>query len=214
LYVKFRRKSDVDAASEPVDESDSPDTASGPVGPYDVDDLPDELGERVDLGSLVIEPEAGRELRLQVDEKSGNVQAVVLAGADGAVELRAFAAPRNGDLWSDVRPQIAADMARRGGTATEREGEFGPELLCQVTVTRPDGTTATQPSRIIGVNGPRWLLRATFLGRPAVEADDAAAWADTIRKVAVRRGAHALPVGEPLPLVLPENARRADAPTE
>lgn len=212
--MKFRRRSDVTAATEPVDESDSPETDSGPAGPYDVDDLPEDTTDRVDLGSLVIEPEEGRELRLQVDEKSGNVQAVVLAGADGAVELRAFAAPRNGDLWGDVRPQIAADMARRGGTATEREGAFGPELLCQITVKRPDGTTAAQPSRIIGVNGPRWLLRATFLGRPAVEPEAAEAWEDTVRRVAVRRGAHALPVGEALPLVLPENARPVDPPTE
>ncbi|WP_134738928.1 DUF3710 domain-containing protein [Nocardioides sp. 503] len=211
--MKFRRKSDADAVPETVGESDSPDADSGPVGPHDVDDLPEGV-DRVDLGSLVIEPEAGRELRLQVDEQSGNVQAVVLAGADGALELRAFAAPRNGDLWSDVRPQIAADMARRGGTATEREGRFGPELLCELTVTRADGSTGSQPSRIIGVNGPRWLLRATFLGRPAVEPEAAEAWEDTLRKVAVRRGAHALPVGEPLPLILPENARRTDAPSE
>ncbi len=36
----------------------------------------------------------------------------MLAGPDGALELRAFAAPRNGDLWSEVRPQIAGDVAR------------------------------------------------------------------------------------------------------
>ncbi|WP_193607188.1 DUF3710 domain-containing protein [Nocardioides lijunqiniae] len=211
--MKFRRKSDADAVPETDVESDSSEADSGPTGPYDVADLVEGV-DRVDLGSLVIEPEAGRELRLQVDEQSGDVQAVVLAGADGAVELRAFAAPRNGDLWADVRPQIAADMARRGGTATEREGAFGPELLCELTVTRADGSTGSQPSRIVGVNGPRWLLRATFLGRPAVEPAGAAAWEDTLRRVAVRRGGHALPVGEPLPLILPENARRADAPSE
>ena len=81
------------------------------------------------------------------------------------MELRAFSAPRNGDLWTDVRPQLAADMARRGGTATEREGRFGTELVCQLSVQTNDGKTAQQPSRIVGINGPRWMLRATFLGR-------------------------------------------------
>ena len=85
----------------------------------------------------------------RIDEPTGTVQAVMLAGPDGALEFQAFAAPRNGDLWSTVRPQIAADIARRGGTTTEREGRFGTELLCQVPVQRPDGTPATQPSRII-----------------------------------------------------------------
>ena len=111
----------------------------------------------------------GTELQLQVDEASGNVQSVMFAGPEGALELRVFAAPRHGDLWSEVRPQIAADLGRRGGTATEREGRFGTELVCQMPVTLPDGKAAMQPSRVIGINGTRWLLRATLLGRPAVE---------------------------------------------
>ena len=168
--------------------------------------------ERVDLGSLLIAPEPGRELRLQVDEATQNVQSVVLAGQDGAVELRAFSAPRNGDLWTDIRPQLAADMARRGGTATEREGRFGTELVCQLSVQTNDGKTSQQPSRIVGINGPRWMLRATFLGRPAVEPENAVEWEDTLAKVVVRRGDHAMPVGDLLPLTLPENARRTPPP--
>ena len=202
--MKFRRKHDAVSSS---DEAEVTDEEMEPTpGPYDADDLPEDGVERVDLGSLLIQPEQGRELRLQVDEASGNVHSVMLAGQDGALELRAFAAPRNGDLWSEVRPQIAADMAQRGGTATEREGRFGTELLCEVQVKRNDGGTVMQPSRIVGINGPRWLLRATFLGRP-VEPDRAEDWEDTVTKVAVRRGAQAMPVGEPLPVILPEQAR-------
>ena len=63
-------------------------------------------------------------------------------------------------------------MAQRGGTATEREGRFGTELMCEMRVERPEGP-AMQPSRIIGINGSRWLLRATLLGRPALEPDAA-----------------------------------------
>ena len=113
----------------------------------------------------------------------------MLAGHDGAVELRAFAAPRNGDLWSDVRPQIAAETSPSAAAPpTEREGRFGTELVCQLPSRRRTGSTGTQPSRIIGVNGPRWMLRATLLGRPALEPDDAAAWEESILQVVVRRG--------------------------
>ncbi|MDQ4051549.1 MAG: DUF3710 domain-containing protein [Actinomycetota bacterium] len=210
--MKFRRKKD---AAPSTDEADTTVEESEPTpGPYDADELPDDGVQRVDLGSLLIQPEQGRELRLQVDETSGQVQSVLLAGKDGAIELRAFAAPRNGDLWSEVRPQIAADMAQRGGTATEREGRFGTELVCQVQVKRSDGGTAVQPSRIVGINGPRWLLRATFLGKPAVEIDGVDDWEDTVTKVAVRRGAQAMPVGEPLPVVLPDQARRVPPPQD
>ena len=72
----------------------------------------------------------------------------------------------------------------------------------------PDGTQAMQPSRIAGVNGPRWLLRATFLGRPAVEPNDAQAWEDALAAVVVHRGGHAMPVGDALPLVLPDDAQQ------
>ena len=210
--MKFRRKS----AGPGADEVETPEEAAPAaplVGPFDVDELPEDGGERVDLGSLLIAPEEDRELRLQVDETTGEVQSVMLASADGAVELRAFAAPRGGDLWSDVRPRIAADMAQHGGVATEREGRFGTELVCQLSVTRGDGTTGTQPSRIIGINGPRWMLRATLLGRPATDPDGSTAWEDTITRVAVRRGGAAMPVGDLLPVTLPANARRIEPPT-
>ncbi len=70
-------------------------------------------------------------------------------------------------------------------------------------VTLPDGKTGLQPSRVIGINGPRWLLRATLLGRPAVEPDAGTTFEDALTTVAVRRGAHAMPVGDPLALSLP-----------
>ncbi len=132
----------------------------------------------------------------------------MLAAPDGALELRAFAAPRHGDLWSEVRPQIAADVAQHGGTATERDGRWGVELVCQMQVVGPDGNRAIQPSRIVGVNGGRWLLRATFLGRPAVEPENAEAWEDALAAVVVHRGTHAMPAGDALPLVLPQDAQR------
>ena len=224
--MKFRRKSQ-DAASE---ESTAPEESleQGPdadqqedhaptatpalddptSGPFDADDLPEDDGPRIDLGSLLIGSEPGRELRLQVDDKTGNVQAIVLAGSDGAVEVRAFAAPRHGDLWSDVRPQIAADMVQRGGVATVTEGRFGDELHCELQIARPEGGQVRQISRIVGINGPRWMLRVTFLGRPAAEPDNALDWEKTITQLAVRRGDHAMAVGEPLPVILPENARK------
>jgi Protein of unknown function (DUF3710) len=201
----FRRK----ASSEP-DEAVEVEGGLGEdsSGPWDSDDLPDDGLDRVDLGSLRVPPREGAELRLQVDEASGEVQSVMLAAEEGALELRAFAAPRNGDLWSEVRPQIAADIARHGGTAGERHGRWGTELVCQMQVVLPDGTQAMQPSRIIGVNGARWLLRATFLGQPAVEPDGAQEWEDALSFVVVHRGTHAMPVGDALPLSLPDDAER------
>jgi Protein of unknown function (DUF3710) len=212
--VKFRRKAqdepddaglvdDLDELDELADEDADP-LADGP---FDSEDLPTDDSERVNLGSLLIAPEPDRELRLQVDEASGLVQSVQIVGPDGALELRAFAAPRNGDLWTEVRPQIAAEVAQSGGTATERQGPWGPELLLQV------GQRGQQQlTRMVGINGPRWMLRCQLVGAAAQKPEESASWEDTIRKVAVHRGAQAMPVGEALQLTMPPQARRVDQP--
>ena len=178
-------------------------------GPHDIADVQVDEGGYADLGSLLSRPAEGMDLQLQVDEVSGTVLAVLLANQEGAVELRAFAAARNADLWSDARREIAADAARRGGTATEQDGPFGTELAVVIPVTTPDGEQAVQPSRVIGHNGPRWFLRATVLGRPAIEPETAGPWEEAIRGVVVRRGSEAMPPGEALPLQLPPEAERA-----
>lgn len=203
--MKFRRKSQVTA--EELDDASQPQEPAR--GPFDAEDLPDDGVTRADLGSLLIEPSADRELRLQVEESTGKVQAVMLAGPDGALELRAFAAPRNGDLWSEVRPQIAADMTRRGGTATEVEGPFGPALQLVLTGQDENGATVTQQSQVWGVAGPRWLLRVTAFGRPAQAYDEAGALERALREVVVDRGTGPMPPGDAIPLKLPATARRA-----
>lgn len=206
--MRFGRKA-ADGGPEPTEAAPAPAASERPAtGPFDVSQVEGDGVERVDLGGLLIGPLEGLELRLQVDEATSKVQSVLIAGPEGAVELRAFAAPRNGDLWSDVRRQIAAETSRQGGTATEREGRHGPELQCLLTVRTPDGRTGTQPSRIAGINGPRWFLRATYLGKPAVEPENAAPWEDAVDTVVVRRGDAAMPPGDPLPIQLPPQARR------
>lgn len=184
----------------PAESADSPRT-----GPLDVSEL-DAGATYIDLGSLLVRPVDGLDLRLQVDEQSGAVMTVLLVAEEGVLEMRAFASARGGDLWADARREIAADTARRGGTATEQEGSFGPELFCQVPVTGPNGESLMQPSRVIGCSGPRWFLRATLAGRPALDADYAAPFEEALRTLAVRRGKEAMPPGEALPLRMPPQA--------
>jgi hypothetical protein len=204
MFRRRSRSAPDESGLADIDETES-DAGSGP---WDSEETPRDGLDRVDLGSLRVPPREGAELRLQVDENTGEVQSVMLAAEEGAQELRAFAAPRNGDLWSEVRPQIAADVSRHGGTADEREGRWGTELVCQMQVVLPDGNQALQPSRIIGVNGARWMLRGTFLGQPAVEPEQAQDWEDALASVVVHRGSHAMPVGDALPLTLPDDAQR------
>jgi hypothetical protein len=184
------------------------DTSAGPFDAGDVEDLDEREG--IDLGSMIVLPAGPMEIRLQVDEDSGEVMAAVLLDEEGALELRAFAASRGGGAWDELRPRISAETARMGGTATEQQGTFGTELLCEVPVQLPDGQPGTQVSRISGHEGPNWLLRATLMGRPAVEPDASGPWVETIRSVVVRRGREAMVPGAPLRLTLPPDARQID----
>ena len=207
--MRFRKRS----ANEP---SETPDAAAGAgevedplaAGPRDAGDVDLEddpaFAGHVDLGGLVVAaPFEGADLRLQVDDESGDVLAVLLTGEDGALELRAFSASRSESMWPEVREAIRAEAESHGGQTAERTGAWGTELLCQVPVELPDGQSGVQPSRVIGVEGGRWLLRATMLGRPALEPEDAQVWEDAVRSTVVRRGTEAMPPGEPIALRLP-----------
>lgn len=216
--MKFRRnKSDETPAADGTDTGTDPQEAAAPTGapigrsqgPWDSSEVSVDEDDKtkVDLGGLVVTGRPGLELRLQVDEASQQVTAVLLVGQDGAVEFRPFAAPRNSNIWDDIRKQIAAETARRGGTATEADGAYGKELEVVTPVTTPDGQSATQPSRVLGISGPRWLLRATLLGRPAVEPQPDGEIETALRDVVVVRGNAPMAPGDPLPLAMPANAR-------
>lgn len=216
----FRRRSKGDP-SEATDfdelEPAEPETVEPPArtsGPYDAAevDLDADASDRVDLGSLVVPVSPDVELRLQVDEPSGQVMSVLLVTPDSGLELRPFAAPRSAEIWDDVRREIAAEAARRGGTASEQDGQFGTELLVRLPVTGPDGRAGTQPSRMVGVDGPRWLLRGTFMGRAAVEPSPDGVLERAFSEVVVVRGTGPMAPRDPLPLSLPGGAQLPEDP--
>jgi hypothetical protein len=84
---------------------------------------------------------------------------------------------------------------------SEQDGEFGAELAGRLPV--PGGLT---PVRFLGVDGPRWFLRAMLAGAPAVQDEEAKPFLDTFRGLVVVRGNDPLPVREPVPLQLPKDA--------
>ncbi|MBN9619237.1 MAG: DUF3710 domain-containing protein, partial [Actinobacteria bacterium] len=128
------------------------------------------------------------------------VVSVTLASPEGTMQLGVFAAPRNEGIWDDVRAEIAASLnTQRRNSTSEKDGPFGTELHGTLPA---DGGGAV-PVRFIGVDGPRWFLRALLAGPVAAEPAKAAAFEDTLREVVVVRGNEPLPVREPVPLQLP-----------
>jgi len=213
-----RKRSAAGAADDAGTPGAADDTAGAAPsqGPWDAADvdLADPETPRVDLGSLLVSGTEGLELRLQADQASGVVTAVVLAAPDGAVELRAFAVPKSGGLWAELRREIGAEATRLGGTVDEDAGGFGPQLRLRVPVKAADGRSGVQVSRVVGVEGPRWLLRATFLGAAAQGTDPEDPLERAVRAVVVVRGASPMSPRDPLPLRLPPDTEAASVDGE
>jgi len=129
---------------------------------------------------------------------------------NSAVELRPFAGARSGGTWDGVRAELIASVEERQGQYQEIDGPFGPEVLAQFPATAPDGSAAIQPARFIGVEGPRWVVRATILGAAGLESTDEGVFMEVLRDLRVRRGDEPRILRESLPLTLPPDARRIE----
>jgi hypothetical protein len=156
-------------------------------------------------------PREGLNLRLEVEESTKRIVAVGLDYAGSTLQIQPFAAPRSTGLWHETREQIQEQIARQGGTVTERDGAFGPELLAEVpVVSGSDGSAGTRIARFVGVDGPRWFLRGVIAGDAATNADAAALVEDLFRSVVVVRGSAPMPPRDLIPLVMPPTATPTD----
>jgi hypothetical protein len=181
------------------------------AGPYDSSDAPDDV-ERLDLGSLHIPVIDGVSVRVQANNE-GAVQQVALMYDDSALMLSVLAAPRTEGIWDEVRADIRKELAAGGAAVSGVNGEYGAEMRARVTT--PEGPIDLL---FVGVDGPRWLLRAIFQGPAAVDPAAAVPLRECLRGVVVDRGRDAMPVLELLPLRLPreiaEQARAQAAAAE
>jgi hypothetical protein len=194
-------------ADDPYERADT----SAPDGPIDRADIEDD-GDYLNLGSIWLKGQQGMELRLEVNEQEQQITGVTAVLGESAVQLQAFAAPRTEGVWVEIRNEIAKSITDAGGTAEVRSGEFGEELLTRMPQSGPDGRTVFMPARFLGVDGPRWFLRAVVSGRAAIEPEAAEAVHEVIRTTVIDRGTDAMPPRELLPLRLPD-AQQAEPDT-
>jgi hypothetical protein len=193
------------------DTDNVPGSRNGAAGPLDRSAVEDD-SDYLNLGAIWLRGQQGMELRLEVNEQEQQITGVTAVIGESAVQLQAFAAPRTEGVWVDIRNEIAASIVDAGGTAEVLTGEFGEELLTRMPQADQDGRTVFMPARFVGVDGPRWFLRAVVSGRAAIEPAAADAVHEVIRTMVIDRGDEAMPPRELLPLRLPdaEGAAQAD----
>jgi len=234
-----------DESTQPVAAADSQDGSarsgghpgpaerSAPLGPFDLANLPDDGRQRADFGALLIPRVDGTWIRLSLN---GPVPMLVATDGTSTLELSAFAAPRREPLWPTIRAGLLAvddspdaddphpddlhpdaatdaggeDMAEVAGPV-EIMGPRGPEI--RVTL---DSDLGPILARIVGIDGPRWLLCAVYTGPAAADPSAAPALDELLGGTVVIRGDIPLPVREPLALLPPDRhgERLIDLPTQ
>ncbi len=212
--MRRRRNANAESGSTDVDEPSEPEArearAEGPwdAAEKDVGDDPAYL----DFGSLLVRGRPGFNLQIPTDDEQGTIGSVLLVTEDSGLELRAFADARSGGLWDAVRADLTEEADRLDGRAETVDGAFGPELRIDVPVTLPDGEKGSRPTRILGIEGPRWMLRATFLGQDALEPDDDSLLMQALRDVVVVRGDEPRAPREALLLTIGEDLQPVEDP--
>lgn len=200
---------DTEETAAPTDVADTYEGRGESYGPWDVDDenVPD-YDEYLDMGSYYLPYLAGLQLRIKANRSTQEILGATISYGASSLEIEAFAAPKTMGLWDDVR----ADLLEANEKASEHAGVFGTELHLPVTV--KGGKTVN--TRIVGVDGPRWMLRGIFSG-PAAE-DPKSPEAEILNRffsdIVVDRGEEPLAPRDLIPMappLTPNERRERDA---
>ncbi|HEY0485673.1 MAG TPA: DUF3710 domain-containing protein [Mycobacteriales bacterium] len=197
-----------DTAAVPAEAEGTAEPLARELGPWDVEDVPDDGVDRIDLGALRVPTIEGTEIRLEADA-DGQITSVLLVAEGSALQIGAFAAPRTEGIWDEIRGEIRDGIAGEGGSPREADGPYGAELHAELET--PDGR---QVVRFVGFDGPRWFLRAVFSGRAGSDTAAAPALDRALTGTVVVRGGDPMPVRDPLALHLPREVVEAQRAAE
>ena len=172
--------------------------------------MPD-YDDYLDLGAYYLPFLQGIQLRIKANRAIQQVLGSTITFGSSSLEIEAFAAPKTLGLWDDVR----GDLLEANKAASEVDGVFGTELKLPVNV--KGGKTVN--TRIVGVDGPRWMLRGIFSGKAAIDPDspETEALNKFFAGIVVERGEEPLAPRDLIPMhppVAPAERKAAKAAAE
>jgi hypothetical protein len=176
------------------DDPEYDDEGEGLAGPYDEDEAPEDELVRLDLGSVLVPMPPNAQIQVEMDE-SGPLRAVHVITANARYTISAYASPRSSLLWPEISKELADQLGGDGARVRKETGEWGTELVAMVN---------NVLLRFVGVDGPRWMLRAVAQGPREQSAQAADELRAIVRETIVVRGISPMPVRTPLPLKLPD----------
>lgn len=194
MFGRGRRGQPAQPVGEPEPDQQGEPGQAVTGGPYDVVEVGDDGAQRLDLGSVRVPVPEGSQLQVELDP-SGPVRAVHLVTQVGRLTVSAYAAPKSGGLWPEVRDELTEQLRNDGATVRAERGRWGDELVAD----SPDAML-----RFVGVDGPRWLLRAVAASPAAQFQQCCELLYSLVEDTVVVRGEEPMPVRTPLPIELPE----------
>lgn len=198
------KRSEAAAVTESADNSSNESNENR--GPWDISEeasIPDQA--YLDLGALKIPQKPSMAIRLGISEDQTRILAVTLTHDGSSLQLTLLAASRNHPLWDEVRAAI-----NKGESPHEVDTNFGKGVAVDLPL--PNGSVV--PTRIMGIDGPRWMLRAIVTGEAAKGGKAGEYFDELLSQVVVDRGETPLTPKEIVPLTAPgqdEDADDADA---
>lgn len=194
------------------DPEDVPAADERPEGPYDITevDTRDFSKGYMDLGTIKVPMRKKVSYRLEQEQAKQKVFAVSAVYENSTLQIQAFAAPRSGGQWEEIREEMyQQNKSAKGAKVTTEAGEFGDELLIRIPAELPDGRKGERIARFLGIDGPRWMIRAMIMGKAAMNHSEATMLYDILKNTVIDRGDQPLPARQMLELTPPENVQAA-----
>lgn len=194
------------------DTEDVPAADERPDGPFDLSEVEtrDFSKGYMDLGTIKVPMRKKVSYRLEQEQAKQKVFAVSAVHENSTLQIQAFAAPRSGGQWDDIRHEMyEQNKSAKGAKVTVEAGEFGDELLIRLPAKLPDGRKGERIARFLGIDGPRWMIRAMIMGKAAMNRDEATILYDILKNTVIDRGDQPLPARQMLELTPPENVQAA-----
>lgn len=175
------------------------DAVGGDTGPFDGDslnyedfDFSDFSAGTLDLGSMKIALPKGSQVQVEMGEKGPKMLHIVTTA--GRITPVAFAAPRSSGQWESSAKELIQGIENDGLPTRLEEGPWGTEIV---------GSNDNGEIRIIGVEGPRWMLRVTLAAPKGKSEELARIGRELVARTFVYRGDEPILAGNALRVVMP-----------
>lgn len=138
------------------------------AGPRDLSEVDTSFGY-IDHGCVRVPRIEGLRIAPLGSLTDGKAAGIRIGLGTSLIEVEVYAAPRSGEVWTEVRHSLRELAQSMGASVTSSTGRYGVEQQISIPVDLPDGGKGQTLVREIGHEGPRWMSRIKILGEAVTD---------------------------------------------